>query len=178
MGGEKIVEGCLSVNKGGTLLTGASLRRILPACRASRGCDDCEREGPMAEREEALALLDASYNGILTTLSAGGRPIGTPVWSALVDGFLYIRTMTSSAKVRRLRADPRCSFVVEAGETLDELHYAHVSADAEFVEDDGERWKAVEALTDMYGPKPLGREDPGPDAVTVLRLSTERLLYR
>ena len=89
----------------------------------------------MAEREEALALLDASYNGILTTLSASGRPIGTPVWSALIDGFLYIRTMTSSAKVRRLRVDPRCSFVVEAGDALDELHYAHVSADAVFVED-------------------------------------------
>ena len=41
-----------------------------------------------------------------------------------------------------------------------------------------ERWKAIEALTDKYGPKPLGREDPGPDAVTVLRLSTERLFYR
>ena len=132
----------------------------------------------MAEREEALALLDASYNGILTTLSASGRPIGTPVWSALVDGFLYIRTMTSSAKVRRLRADPRCSFVVEAGDALDELHYAHVSADAVFVEDADERWKAIEALTDKYGPEPLGREDPGPDAVAVLRLSTERLFYR
>ena len=114
----------------------------------------------MAEREEALALLDASYNGILTTLSASGRPIGTPVWSALIDGYLYIRTMTSSAKVRRLRADPRCSFVVEAGDTLDELHYTHVSADAEFVEDVEERWKAIEALTDKYGPEPLGREGP------------------
>ena len=62
--------------------------------------------------------------------------------------------------------------------TLDELHYAHVSADAEFVEDADERWKAVEALTDKYGPEPLGREDPGTDAVTVLRLSTERLFYR
>ena len=132
----------------------------------------------MAEQEEALALLDASYNGILTTLTADGRPVGTPVWSALVDGFLYIRTMTSSAKVRRLRADPRCSFVAETGDALDELHYAHVSADAEFVEDAGERWKAVEALTDKYGHVPLGREDPGPDAVTVLRLSTERLFYR
>ena len=132
----------------------------------------------MAEREEALALLDASYNGILTTLSAGGRPIGTPVWSALVDGYVYIRTMTSSAKVRRLRADPRCSFVVEAGDALDELHYTHVSGDAEFVEDVEERWKAIEALTDKYGPEPLGREDPGPDSVTVLRLSTERVTFR
>ena len=132
----------------------------------------------MAEREEALALLDASYNGILTTLSASGRPIGTPVWSALIDGYLYIRTMTSSAKVRRLRADPRCSFVVEAGDALDELHYTHVSADAEFVEDVEERWKAIEALTDKYGPEPLGREDPGPDNVTVLRLSTQRVTFR
>ena len=132
----------------------------------------------MAEREEALALLDASYNGILTTLSASGRPIGTPVWSALIDGYLYIRTMTSSAKVRRLRADLRCSFVVEAGDALDELHYTHVSADAEFVEDVEERWKAIEALTDKYGPEPLGREDPGPDSVTVLRLSTERVTFR
>ena len=132
----------------------------------------------MAEREEALALLDASYNGILTTLSASGRPIGTPVWSALIEGNVYIRTMTSSAKVRRLRVDPRCSFVVETGNALDELHYAHVSADAVFVEDVEERWKAIEALTDKYGPEPLGRDDPGPDAVTVLRLSTERLFYR
>ena len=132
----------------------------------------------MTVRDEALALLDASYNGILTTLAPDGRPIGTPVWSALIEGYLYIRTMTDSAKVRRLRADPRCSFVAETGAALEALHYAHVSADAEFVEDPGERWIAIVALTEKYGPEPLPMEDPGPDAVTVLRLSTERLFYR
>ena len=131
----------------------------------------------MAKRDEALALLDASYNGVLTTLAADGRPIGTPVWSALIDGCLYIRTMTDSAKVRRLLADPRCSFVVETGSALEEIHYTHVSAEATLVADPGERWAAIVALTGKYGPEPLPMEDPGPDVVTVLRLSTERLFY-
>ena len=131
----------------------------------------------MTEHDEALALLDASYNGVLTTLAADGRPIGTPVWSALIDGCLYIRTMTDSAKVRRLQADPRCSFVAEAGTALEDLHYTHVSAEATFVEDSEERWTAIVALTEKYGPEPLPMEDPGPDVVTVLRLSTERRFY-
>ena len=131
----------------------------------------------MTDRDDALALLDASYNGVLTTLAADGRPIGTPVWSALIDGCLYIRTMTDSAKVRRMRADPRCSFVVETGSALEEIHYAHVSADAALVEDPSERWTAIVALTEKYGPEPLPMEDPGSDVVTVLRLNTERLFY-
>ena len=131
----------------------------------------------MTEHDAGLALLDASYNGVLTTLAADGRPIGTPVWSALIDGCLYIRTMTDSAKVRRLRADPRCSFVAETGSALEEIHYTHVSAEAVIVEDPGERWKAIVALTEKYGPEPLPMEDPGPDVVTVLRLSTERRFY-
>ena len=131
----------------------------------------------MTERDDALALLDASYNGVLTTLAVDGRPVGTPVWSALIDGCLYIRTMTDSAKVRRLRADPRCSFVAETGSALEEIHYTHVSAEAAFVEDPAERWTAIVALTEKYGPDPLPMEDPGPDVVTVLRLSTERLYY-
>ena len=131
----------------------------------------------MTELDEGLALLDASYNGVLTTLAADGRPIGTPVWSALIDGYLYIRTMTDSEKVRRLLADPRCSFVAETGMVLKDLHYTHVSAEATFVEDPGERWTAIVALTGKYGSEPLPMEDPGPDVVTVLRLSTERLFY-
>ena len=129
-------------------------------------------------RAEALALLETAYNGVLTTLAADGRPIGTPVWAALVDGALYIRTMTASAKVRRLLDDPRCSFVVETGQALADLHYVHVSADAVFVTGAAERWRAIEALTDQYGPEPLPREDPGPEAITVLRLSVARLHYR
>ena len=85
--------------------------------------------------------------------------------------------MTDSAKVRRLRADPRCSFVAETGSALKDIHYTHVSAEVAFVEEPGERWTAIVALTGKYGPEPLPMEDPGPDVVTVLRLSTERLFY-
>ena len=131
----------------------------------------------MTKRDDALALLDASYNGVLTTIEADGRPIGTPVWSALIDGCLYIRTMTDSAKVRRLRADPRCSFLAEAGSAVDEIHYTHVSGEAVMVEDPAERWTAIVALTEKYGPEPLPMEDPGSGVVTVLRLSTERFFY-
>ena len=131
----------------------------------------------MSEHDAGLALLDASYNGVLTTLASDGRPIATPVWSALIAGCLYIRTMTDSAKVRRLRADPRCSFVAETGNAVEEIHYTHVSAEAVIVEDPAERWTAIVALTEKYGPEPLPMEDPGPDVVTVLRLSTERRFY-
>lgn len=131
----------------------------------------------MSEHDAGLALLDASYNGVLTTLASDGRPIATPVWSALINGCLYIRTMTDSAKVRRLRVDPRCSFVAETGSALEEIHYTHVSAEAVIVEDPAERWTAIVALTEKYGPEPLPMEDPGPDVVTVLRLSTERRFY-
>jgi hypothetical protein len=77
--------------------------------------------------EETWAFLEASINGTLTTLRRDGRPVALPVWFVVLDGRIYISTR--GKKLKRLRNDSRCSFLVEAGERWAELRAVHLECD-------------------------------------------------
>jgi len=87
--------------------------------------------------DETWEMLERSTTGILTTLRRDGRPVALPVWFAVVDRRVYVSTL--GKKLQRLRNDPRCSFLVEAGERWAELRAVHLECDAVFLDDDDER---------------------------------------
>jgi nitroimidazol reductase NimA-like FMN-containing flavoprotein (pyridoxamine 5'-phosphate oxidase superfamily) len=74
--------------------------------------------------DEAWQMLEQSVNGILTTLRRDGRPVALPIWYVVLDRRIYIGTR--GKKVVRARHDPRCSFLVEAGERWADLRAVHV----------------------------------------------------
>ncbi|WP_436776692.1 PPOX class F420-dependent oxidoreductase [Yinghuangia sp. YIM S09857] len=60
-----------------------------------------------AETERELARLGAAKYLLLTTYRKDGSPVPTPVWVARDGQTLVVWTRTVTAKVRRLRRDPR-----------------------------------------------------------------------
>ncbi|HSA50167.1 MAG TPA: PPOX class F420-dependent oxidoreductase [Yinghuangia sp.] len=60
-----------------------------------------------AETERALARLGAAKYLLLTTYRKDGSTVPTPVWVARDGGSLVVWTRATTAKVARLRRDPR-----------------------------------------------------------------------
>ncbi|GAA4966746.1 PPOX class F420-dependent oxidoreductase [Uniformispora flossi] len=60
-----------------------------------------------AEIERHVARLGAAKYLLLTTYRKDGSPVPTPVWVARDGASLVVWTVTGTAKVRRLRNDPR-----------------------------------------------------------------------
>ena len=57
----------------------------------------------------SVTSADARYIA-LTTYRRDGRPVTTPVWSAPLDGKLYVVTAKSTGKARRVRATGHVRF--------------------------------------------------------------------
>lgn len=55
----------------------------------------------------SVASLSASRYSLILTFRRDGRVVATPVWGAVADGRLYVRSERASGKVRRLRRDER-----------------------------------------------------------------------
>jgi nitroimidazol reductase NimA-like FMN-containing flavoprotein (pyridoxamine 5'-phosphate oxidase superfamily) len=82
--------------------------------------------------DEAWAFVEQSHTGILTTLRRDGTPIALPVWFAALDRRIYV--VTRGKKVRRVKRNPRCSFLVEAGERWAALQAVHLTCTGEVIE--------------------------------------------
>jgi len=77
--------------------------------------------------DEAWAVIEAAHTGILTTLRTDGRPITLPVWFVVTDRTVCLTTPATSKKVRRIRRDPRASFLLESGREWRALAGVHLS---------------------------------------------------
>jgi PPOX class probable F420-dependent enzyme len=51
--------------------------------------------------------IAACKRTLLITFRRDGRAVPTPVWAAVGEGLLYVRTERSAGKVKRLANDPR-----------------------------------------------------------------------
>ena len=74
--------------------------------------------------DEAWTMVEGSINGILVTLKRDGRPVALPVWHVVLDRRIYISTR--GKKLARVEREPRCSFLVEAGERWADLRAVHL----------------------------------------------------
>jgi len=87
-------------------------------------------------REEAWAELEGAHTGILTTLRSDGMPIALPVWFVALDEKVYVSAPAHTKKLKRVRKDPRVSFLVESGERWAELRAVHLTGRARIVDDE------------------------------------------
>jgi len=68
---------------------------------------------------EALAILGAGEFGVLSTVSAQGRPYGVPVNYCVIDGDVYFHCAVEGVKLDNIAHSPGVSFcVVGATEVL------------------------------------------------------------
>lgn len=106
--------------------------------------------GVTLDDSAAWKLIETAHTGILTTTRRDGRPIALPVWFAVIDRRIYVRTPAGAAKLARLRRDPRCAFLVEQGRHWSELAAVSVDALATIVDDEAERERAAGTLDALY----------------------------
>jgi PPOX class probable F420-dependent enzyme len=100
--------------------------------------------------DERWATLEAAHTGIFTSLRRDGAPVALPVWFAVVDRKIYLRTPAKTKKVGRIRNDDRCSFLVESGLAWKELKAVHLGGRAVLLEPGAETDRAQAAMDAKY----------------------------
>jgi uncharacterized protein len=60
-----------------------------------------------APRTGSVEQVARHKRALLTTFRRNGKPVSTPVWAALADGRLYVRSERAAGKLKRLRNDTR-----------------------------------------------------------------------
>jgi PPOX class probable F420-dependent enzyme len=106
--------------------------------------------GIRLSEDEAWDVLARSHTGILTTLRTDGRPVTLPVWFVALDRTICLAAPSRTKKIRRVRRDPRASFLVEAGERWAELRAVHLSGTVEEVDDEATKARIDAALDEKY----------------------------
>ncbi len=61
---------------------------------------------------EALAVLNAGEFGVLSTVSADGKPYGVPVSYCVIDGDVYFHCAVEGMKLDNIQHSPEVSFCV------------------------------------------------------------------
>jgi nitroimidazol reductase NimA-like FMN-containing flavoprotein (pyridoxamine 5'-phosphate oxidase superfamily) len=100
--------------------------------------------------DEAWAVLTASHTGILTSLRRDGVPIALPLWFVVLDRRIYVSGPPGVRRVRRIRRDPRVSFLVESGERWAELRAVHLTGRARVVREPDLLARVAAALDAKY----------------------------
>jgi PPOX class probable F420-dependent enzyme len=110
--------------------------------------------------DEAWGVVERAHTGILTTLKRDGSPVALPVWFVVLDRAICMRTPARTKKLKRIRRDPRASFLVEAGERWAELEAVHLNGTVEIVEGDETLEQRIErGLEEKYAAFRTPRED-------------------
>jgi nitroimidazol reductase NimA-like FMN-containing flavoprotein (pyridoxamine 5'-phosphate oxidase superfamily) len=107
--------------------------------------------GVRLTEDEAWEMLTNSHTGIITTLRRDGWPVSLPMWFAVVDRKIYMRTLAASKKALRIKHDERACFIVESGKAWKDLASVVVPVRASLIDPDGEEARrALAAITAKY----------------------------
>ena len=87
-------------------------------------------------QDELWQFVTDGHTGILTSLRRDGMPVAMPVWYAVADRQILVRTR--GKKLTRIAHDPRVSFLVESGERWAELKAVHFTGRAELIDAEGD----------------------------------------
>jgi uncharacterized protein len=87
---------------------GRRLPLALPSARlAARTAPAGAREIIEVQRRGSVEEIAHCKRTLLITFRRDGRAVPTPVWAAVGEGLLYVRTERRAGKVKRLANDPR-----------------------------------------------------------------------
>jgi Pyridoxamine 5'-phosphate oxidase len=110
------------------------------------------RMGIELKDDELWAYVSTAHTAVVTTLRRDGWPVALPVWFAVLDRLIYLKTFPTLMKAKRIAHDPRASFVVGDGRRWTELRAVTISATAELLREGPEAGTARHALAVKYPP--------------------------
>jgi PPOX class probable F420-dependent enzyme len=100
--------------------------------------------------QEQIEFLHQSRSSTVASYGANGQIHLVAMWYAVLDGQIWIETKAKSQKVVNLRRDPRMSFLVEAGQTYDQLRGLALEGTGVVVEDPDVVWDVCVNMFERY----------------------------
>lgn len=112
----------------------------------------------MANQRAQIVMSEAEVSTFLTqqrsstvaTVGKQGQVNLVAMWYAWRDGHVWIETKAKSQKVVNLRRDPRMSFLVEAGDTYDQLRGVSLEGTGTIIEDPQVVWDVCVDIFERY----------------------------
>jgi PPOX class probable F420-dependent enzyme len=101
---------------------------------------------------EVWEFLRQQRSSTVATYGPQGQIHLVGMWYAVLDGQIWIETKAKAQKVVNLRRDPRMSFLVEAGDTYDQLRGVSLEGRGVVIEDPRVVWDVcVEVFRRYHG---------------------------
>jgi len=100
--------------------------------------------------DEVDTFLTQQRSSTCATIGPNGQVHLVAMWYAWLDGHVWLETKAKSQKVTNLRRDPRMSFLVETGQTYDQLRGVAMEGAGVVVEDQDVVWDVCVNIFERY----------------------------
>jgi PPOX class probable F420-dependent enzyme len=109
-----------------------------------------QRAQVVMTHDEQVEFLHQQRSCTLGTFGPQGQIHLVGMWYAVKDDHIWFETKRKAQKTVNLRRDPRCSFLVEAGHTYDQLRGVAIEGTAEVIEDESVVWDVCVNIFERY----------------------------
>jgi PPOX class probable F420-dependent enzyme len=109
-----------------------------------------QRAQIVMSHDEIVEFLNQQRSSTVATYGPDGQIHLVGMWYAVKDNTVWIETKRKSQKVVNLRRDPRMSFLVEAGQTYDQLRGVALEGRGAIIEDPDVVWDVCVDIFNRY----------------------------
>lgn len=109
-----------------------------------------QRAQIVMDHDEVVGFLHHQRSCTVATIGPQGQVHLVAMWYAVLGEHVWIETKRKSQKVANLRRDPRMSFLVEAGDTYDQLRGVAMEGRGELVDDQSAVWDVCVNIFERY----------------------------
>lgn len=109
-----------------------------------------QRAQVVMSHDEQVEFLHQQRSSTLGTFGPQGQIHLVGMWYAVMDDHIWFETKRKAQKTLNLRRDPRCSFLVEAGHTYDQLRGVAIEGRGVVIEDEAVVWEVCVNIFERY----------------------------
>ena len=109
-----------------------------------------QRGQVLMSHDEQVEFLLQQRSSTLGTFGPQGQIHLVGMWYGVLDNQIWFETKKKAQKTVNLRRDPRCSFLVEAGHTYDQLRGVAIEGQGVVVEDEDVVWDVCVNIFERY----------------------------
>ena len=100
--------------------------------------------------DEVEKFLDEERTVTMCSMHPDGTIHAVAMWYGFLSHTLTVETKAKSQKVQNLRRDPRLTFLVEAGDTYDQLRGVELVGKARIIDDPDQIWEFGVSMWERY----------------------------
>jgi PPOX class probable F420-dependent enzyme len=109
-----------------------------------------QRAQIVMSHDEIVEFLNQQRSSTVATYGPEGQIHLVGMWYAVKDNTVWFETKRKAQKVVNLRRDPRMSFLVEAGQTYDQLRGVSLEGHGVVIEDEDVVWDVCVNIFERY----------------------------